>query len=478
MKKKVAVFLALVMLLLSGAEAFAGELSNMEGIVIISPSTAGDPDLGEGLEITMTKKTVEVLDDFYCEVIIDIEIMNWEPVTVELEGALEAKLFYHEDYSYDAFITYEKPEVAMLVSVDGKLVFTVPYIVALAEADELTLEITNMGEVSAESIDLTEAAQELREESDIRFRYDERVSDSLEMMLGEAYLMDSWNGEQDEDYVYIIQPVSFINWSKDSLLIPNQVYVLLVYLNKYGVESSLAVQSRISTLAVASGELVFKTPKLITERAQAGDLELRMRVARVAEEEWAEDFALPQTSPEEEATEPEEEITIDNSKIKEEISFGYYNNSPIDWIVLSVQNDRALLLSKDRIASRRYDDSKNIDWETSEIRQWLNDTFYAEAFTRSEQDYIIRTRVRVSADSNSTKTVNDYVFLLSKEEVLLYLPTVEDHVTGYYWFLRTTGNTAVGINKAGDFNEPPSSLITASLPIRAAMWVYADLLDS
>lgn len=93
---------------------------------------------------------------------------------------------------------------------------------------------------------------------------------------------------------------------------------------------------------------------------------------------------------------------------------------PIEWIVLDVRPDRILLLSQYALDGERYHYRKeSVSWDTCSVRDWLNTTFYEEAFTRSEQRSIL---------SSGTSIYDDYVFLLSDVEAETYLPRAKDRI--------------------------------------------------
>ena len=109
---------------------------------------------------------------------------------------------------------------------------------------------------------------------------------------------------------------------------------------------------------------------------------------------------------------------------------------PIEWIVLDVQNGKSLLLSKYALDNRPYHEGYTYDlsWEKSNIRQWLNDDFYASVFEKKEQQEIILSELEnysVNRNSNTETTIRqgktkDKVFLLSSDEIKRYLPNRED----------------------------------------------------
>ncbi len=70
----------------------------------------------------------------------------------------------------------------------------------------------------------------------------------------------------------------------------------------------------------------------------------------------------------------------------------YFKVEPIRWRMLSTDGETALILCDSIIANKRYDDSSN-DYANSEIRKWLNDTFYKTAFNELQREIILTTIV-------------------------------------------------------------------------------------
>ena len=101
----------------------------------------------------------------------------------------------------------------------------------------------------------------------------------------------------------------------------------------------------------------------------------------------------------------------------------YFKVEPIRWRILSEDGETALILCDSIIANRRYDDSSN-NYKNSEIRQWLNETFYETAFTELQREIILITEVDNSVYSTGYSTnpyacedTEDKIFLLSYREV-------------------------------------------------------------
>ena len=86
------------------------------------------------------------------------------------------------------------------------------------------------------------------------------------------------------------------------------------------------------------------------------------------------------------------------------IEFGNYAETPILWRVLEVNETDALLFSEEIIEIMRFDDD-SVDWENSNVRNWLNSTFFNNAFNNEE----------ISGIRN--KYVMEPVFLLSVQDL-------------------------------------------------------------
>lgn len=111
------------------------------------------------------------------------------------------------------------------------------------------------------------------------------------------------------------------------------------------------------------------------------------------------------------------------------ITFGHYEqdndltNGPeeIEWLILDKNEDgsRIYVISQYGLDSQQYYDVKGavVTWETSKIRTWLNQTFYAEAFNPAEQSMIVTSNVMSISPRGSypSREVQDRVFLLDYE---------------------------------------------------------------
>ncbi len=106
-----------------------------------------------------------------------------------------------------------------------------------------------------------------------------------------------------------------------------------------------------------------------------------------------------------------------------------YKYEPVKWRVLSVNEDGTdtFLVADQCLEARPYHTelSETVTWETCALREWLNGSFMATAFSEEERAAIVQTEVQnkrnpfVQGDAEMAEDGNptqDYVYLLSVEE--------------------------------------------------------------
>lgn len=99
------------------------------------------------------------------------------------------------------------------------------------------------------------------------------------------------------------------------------------------------------------------------------------------------------------------------------------DSTPIQWRVLEVQDDRALLISDKALDARPYDLYRvDATWDQCTLRAWLNTELLNEAFTSDEQKAILVTTVDNGTECPPTE---DKLFLLNYSEGNLYLSSTE-----------------------------------------------------
>lgn len=120
------------------------------------------------------------------------------------------------------------------------------------------------------------------------------------------------------------------------------------------------------------------------------------------------------------------------------------DNTPIEWRVLEVQEDRVLLLSDMALDARPYD-LYRVDavWENCTLRAWLNTEFLNEAFTPDEQKAILVTTLDNGAECLPTE---DKMFLLNYSEGIGYLSPEEFTARYTRYAARKDGMTSLAFS--------------------------------
>jgi len=121
--------------------------------------------------------------------------------------------------------------------------------------------------------------------------------------------------------------------------------------------------------------------------------------------------------------EPTEESPANNAALGDTIEFG-----SINWVVLSVESDRMLVLSDEVLELRPwYHENAPVTWEDSDIRAYLNDSFYQSTFSDQEKGRILEVTNENPSNPNNVfgtwggPDTMDKVFLLSLDEVHRYM---------------------------------------------------------
>ena len=184
------------------------------------------------------------------------------------------------------------------------------------------------------------------------------------------------------------------------------------------------------------------------------------------------------------------------------VTFGRYHqygvddtDTPIRWLILARDGEKALLVSEQVLAVNQFHDKRATGgWGPSTLREWMNSTFLNEVFTANERSVIQNTETVITFFG--APEIKDKVFLLSREEVMQYLPTEVDRMaaptayalrrapttnedkTAAAWWLRDTGKSACAmlVTPAGVISEDGTAVYVDSIGIRPAVWV--NLSDS
>ena len=182
------------------------------------------------------------------------------------------------------------------------------------------------------------------------------------------------------------------------------------------------------------------------------------------------------------------EMSADNTEpesVPESVVFGHYEQDgdesngpePIEWDVISVEDGKMLLISKNVLGVRPYYTGNNVvTWESSDLRVWLNNPFYNKSFDESEQVQIV-TVTNSNPDNPSFGTdggndTEDKVFLLSIDEANALFDSNQARNNGSWWWLRSPGeNSKCAASVDVDGRVCTDGRIVYNRGVRPAMWI-------
>lgn len=193
-------------------------------------------------------------------------------------------------------------------------------------------------------------------------------------------------------------------------------------------------------------------------------------------------------------------------KIGDCITFGKYEQDndtsngkeDIEWIVLDIKENKALLTSICRLDSQPFEKTDAFStgimptWENCSLRKWLNNSFINSAFSSSEQEKIVTTKVTADENPNLPNSIQgkdtyDKIFVFSLAESNKYLVPNDNYryapATRYasaqhgttsskwYW-LRTTNGW--GMICMDSYNDHGWTFFDENIYVRPAMWIALD----
>ena len=98
---------------------------------------------------------------------------------------------------------------------------------------------------------------------------------------------------------------------------------------------------------------------------------------------------------------------------------------PIEWKILDIKDDAALVVSRCALSTGRYDrgSDKYVPWESCSLRRWMNYPFFNGAFSEEEKEIILCSLVCNGIDQGNPAfgrsggaDTSDRIFLLSYAE--------------------------------------------------------------
>lgn len=164
-----------------------------------------------------------------------------------------------------------------------------------------------------------------------------------------------------------------------------------------------------------------------------------------------------------------------NISVGDTVTFGKENR---EWIVLDKEDGKALLLTKESVGEKAYNDERvDITWEECTLRKWLNEDFYNDSFNKAQKSRICETTVKnednTEYNTGGGNNTTDKIFLLSIDEAEKYF---EIRDIGSWWWLRSPGvgsDFAAGVESDNDIYYYGIS-VNYRYSVRPALWVNLE----
>ena len=173
------------------------------------------------------------------------------------------------------------------------------------------------------------------------------------------------------------------------------------------------------------------------------------------------------------------------------VKFGHMplRDEPIEWQILELKDDKALLLSKYVLEYRPFLERWGLGaWGSSSLRKYLNGEFLEKVFSQKERHCLLKSLV--TADENPMcntdpgNDTKDTVFLLSVVEAQKYFPVNFNRKCNYHmgakksnartswWWLRSPGFNEANAASVGDDGSFQYSYVQdVRGGVRPAVWL-------
>ena len=195
------------------------------------------------------------------------------------------------------------------------------------------------------------------------------------------------------------------------------------------------------------------------------------------------------------------------AKVGDYVYFGAYEQDNdmsngkeiIEWLVLDKQDDKLLVISKDGLDCKKYNESyENVTWKDCTLRKWLNSTFMEDAFSTEEQSLIASSVIQNPDNEEFNipggEETTDQMFLLSIDEANQYFDSDRERTcrpTEYalvndaraysdgfcWWWLRSPGSLqdcAARVQYYGELRTYGYNVAYRHCSVRPAMWIELD----
>ncbi len=158
------------------------------------------------------------------------------------------------------------------------------------------------------------------------------------------------------------------------------------------------------------------------------------------------------------------------------------DKQPLEWMVLSKEGKKMLLVTSDSIEGKPFNETEgnSVTWKNCSLRKWLNDTFYSTVFSGFEQRLIERGKIVTAPykkpDGEEDVTL-DRIFLLSGEEYSQFFADQGEKDTvaaeRFYLLRNTEPDTGcvLSVDGGGNISADIMRVTDSTGLIRPAMWI-------
>ena len=189
------------------------------------------------------------------------------------------------------------------------------------------------------------------------------------------------------------------------------------------------------------------------------------------------------------STETKEPAQVPKSSTKplvknETYTIGKWEDMDLEWIVLDVQKDRALLITKEcLLMAPYYERNERVTWEECSLRIRLLPVLLGRIFDSAERDRVLlwnnQNPDNVLFGTSGGTDTEDRLFLLSIDEAKQYFPYDEARVAqhngkNWWWWLRSPGhdaNHAAFVHDVGSIYIYGTYVNRNSGGVRPAFWL-------
>lgn len=121
-------------------------------------------------------------------------------------------------------------------------------------------------------------------------------------------------------------------------------------------------------------------------------------------------------------------LNAKNYTVNDTVYLGEYNGKVLEWIVVSVDGNQAVLVCNSIVANKEYNDTSGgmdtseksfhyNEWPKCSLRTWLNTDFLDTAFNDNEMSSLTKAKVESAGEDKDEGSVTDYVYIMSEYEM-------------------------------------------------------------